>query len=95
MTDPDLFVCPVCGEEVPANARACPGCGADENTGWNQQAAQHDGLDLPDDEFDYDEFVKNELGSSPKPRRIAWLWWLAGIVTVLVFLWLLLGGVLG
>ena len=32
---------------------------------------------LPDEEFDYDEFVKEEFGTGrAKPRGIHWLWWL-------------------
>jgi hypothetical protein len=41
-------VCPICGEVVPRDATACPGCGADERTGWNDEATRYDGLDLPD-----------------------------------------------
>lgn len=44
--------CPVCGEDVPPGARACPGCGADERTGWDEDATRYDGLDLPDGAFD-------------------------------------------
>lgn len=40
--------CPVCGDDVPRGALACPGCGADERSGWNEDAARYDGLDLPD-----------------------------------------------
>jgi predicted nucleic acid-binding Zn ribbon protein len=45
-------VCPVCGEAVPRDAKACPGCGADERSGWNEAATRYDGLDLPDAAFD-------------------------------------------
>lgn len=44
--------CPVCGAAVPRNARACPECGADERSGWNEDDARYDGLDLPDEAFD-------------------------------------------
>lgn len=44
-------VCPVCGEAVPRNATACPGCGADERTGWDEDATRYDGLDLPDSAY--------------------------------------------
>lgn len=46
--------CPVCGADVPRNARSCPGCGADERSGWNADDTRHDGLDLPDSAFDDD-----------------------------------------
>ena len=44
-------VCPVCGESVPSGALACPHCGADERSGWDEDAARYDGLDLPDEAF--------------------------------------------
>ena len=44
---------------------------------------------MPDDEFDYDEFVKEEFQDAPrdrvKPKGISWLWWVAGVVLLLLF----------
>lgn len=40
--------CAVCGSAIPARARACPECGADERTGWRESSV-YDGVDLPDD----------------------------------------------
>ena len=40
--------CAQCGEPIPRNARACPGCGADERTGW-REISTYDGLDLPEE----------------------------------------------
>jgi hypothetical protein len=37
---------------VPRTARACPECGADERSGWNEDDARYDGLDLPAEAFD-------------------------------------------
>ena len=39
--------CPVCGAAVPPKAKACPECGADERSGWNEDDSIYDGLDLP------------------------------------------------
>ena len=79
-------ICPVCGAEVPPEARACPECGADEETGWSERAeAQR--LGLPDDEFDYNEFVKEEFGGAKRevrPRGIGTMWWLVAIVLLIV-----------
>ena len=86
-------VCPVCNEDVPKGSLACPECGADHDSGWKEDALLYDGLDLPDDEFNYDRFVANEFGSdSLKPEGISTLWWITGIVLVIAlsFLYLLL-----
>lgn len=83
-------VCPNCGAEVPRNARACPACGSDETTGWSEEAAAS-GLDLPNQDFDYEEFVKEEFGSpSPLPRGLHWFWWLVGIGLLAGLLFLVL-----
>lgn len=81
--------CPNCGAEVPRKARACPECGADEQTGWSE-AADSANLDLPEEQFNYDEFVRKEFGSkNPVPRGIHWGWWIVAVllVAVLVLWW--------
>lgn len=82
--------CPNCGADVPANARACPECGADEQTGWSE-AARTDGLGLPDENFDYEDFVKREFGGPRAvPRGIQWFWWVVALAVLAAFvaLWL-------
>jgi hypothetical protein len=76
-------VCPVCGEDVPRGALACPECGADHNSGWRQDADTYDGLDLPEEDFDHDEFVRREFGSSLKPAGIKTIWWITAILIIL------------
>ena len=68
--------CPNCGVEVPARARACPECGADEDTGWSEDAT-YQSLDIPTESFDYDEFVRNEFGDgkSRAPRSRSKMFW--------------------
>jgi len=73
-------VCPVCGEDVPRRSLACPECGADHNSGWRVDAEVHDGLDLPGTDFDYDEFVRREFGSSAKPAGVKTIWWITAII---------------
>jgi hypothetical protein len=82
-------ICPNCGELVPAKAKSCPGCGADEKTGWSD-SAHAESLGIPDENFDYDEFVKAEFGTSPKPRGIHWFWWLTALVLAVLLLFLFL-----
>lgn len=80
-------ICPNCGAFVPEDALACPDCGSDYETGWSERAyAQR--LDLPDDEFDYDEFVKEEFGNKEKPRfrKFGALWIIVAIGVALIFL---------
>ena len=81
-------ICPNCGAEVPRGAKACPECGSDEKTGWSE-TAYADNLGLPDEEFDYDDFVKREFGGETKPRGISWFWWVVAVVVLLGMLWLL------
>ncbi len=80
--------CPNCGAEVPRRALACPQCGADEQTGWSDRATGQR-LDLPDDEFNYDEFVQEEFGeqreSRTKTKGVGWLWWAVAVGLVLAF----------
>jgi hypothetical protein len=83
-------ICPNCGAEVPRSAKACPECGSDEQTGWSEEA-RTDGLDLPDENFNYDEFVENEFGGArPRLRGITWFWWIivALLASAFLLMWL-------
>jgi hypothetical protein len=77
-------ICPVCGEAVPPRSLACPECGADHNSGWRLDSA--DGLDLPEDDFDYDEFVRREFSLEIKPSGLKTIWWITAIVLLLLSL---------
>lgn len=74
--------CPNCGEEIPPRANVCPHCGSDEKTGWSEEAG-NSGLDLPDENFNYDEYVKNEFGGKVKPRGLHWFWWLVALLLLI------------
>ncbi len=76
-------VCPVCGQGVPSAAVACPECGSDYNSGW-RGAETYDGLDLPDEDFNYDEFVCKEFGPSFKPPGIKTIWWITALLVIVV-----------
>ena len=78
--------CPNCGADVPRRARACPECGSDESTGWSD-SAHAQSLGLPDEEFNYDEFVEREF-SQPKKSRRQLFWWIVAVVLLaLMILW--------
>jgi hypothetical protein len=76
----------VCGEDVPDAAKSCPACGADERTGLYGEGRTYDDLDLPEDseEFNYQDFVKREFGSSAKPAGLRTLWWVVAIVLLVL-----------
>ena len=80
-------VCPVCGEDVPHDARACPQCGADHESGWKKDADLYDGVGLPENEFNYDEFLEQEFGSEARPAGLKTIWWLVGIVLIVALVW--------
>ena len=83
--------CPSCGEWVPRKAAACDCCGACELSGWKGDAGIYDGLDLPEDDFDYDEFIANEFGEGkPKKPAIPHLWWWVAVVLVVAMAYPLL-----
>jgi hypothetical protein len=81
--------CPNCGAEVPPDAKACPECGSDEETGWSEEA-HTGGLDLPDESFNYETFVKNEFGSGKPTSGISWFWWIVAVIVLgaFAYLWL-------
>ena len=85
---PALETCPNCGADVPRRAKACPECGSDESTGWSEHATAQS-LDLPDNEFNYDEFVQREFGKPKRsPKQI--FWWLVAAALLFASLFFLL-----
>lgn len=95
-------VCPVCGEDVPPKALACPECGADYNSGWREDALVYDGLELPDrgaggsfrnGAHSYEDFMRREFGPRWNwwPPTMKWVWWIAAVLLLLSF-FLMSGG---
>jgi len=80
----DWFVCPVCGQEVRADALACPQCGSDDETGWSE-AAEYDDLDLPSE--------LDQPRRPPGPMRCVSMVSVVAVVLVVVILVLSLAGV--
>ena len=80
------FICPVCGEDLSPNAKACPECGADERSGWNEEATLYDALDLPDEAWEDDPGRDRPR----PPHEIALTWRIAAALALAaLFLWIL------
>jgi len=86
MTKADYFICPDCGAEVRVGSRGCARCASDRATKawddhkpWEQDEA-YDGVDLPDENFDYEEFVDQEFGGRQRRSRHEWFWWAVAVV---------------
>lgn len=95
MTPPLTYACPSCGTEVQVGG-VCPGCPrpkpkkrkamhAHPKHAWEQDSA-YDGLDLPEEDFDYDEFVAREFHGAPHRRLgVKWYWWAIGVGILILF----------
>ena len=81
----NTFNCPVCGEEVPNNAKSCPECGACDKSGWSGEP-ETGGLGLPEEDFDYQKFIEGEFGGAPKKSPMQWVWWIAAVLVLLGFI---------
>lgn len=90
--------CAQCGAPIPPRARACPGCGADERTGWRETSV-YDGLELPDSAWSGDDEAPD--AGSPAPARptlrrtaatgVAWYWWAVALFLLFAFGFAVLG----
>ena len=86
--DDDYFLCPNCGAEVPVGAKFCRECGASDDSGWGEEESQDEGSGSgygPDDEFDYDEFVRREFPEqSPVDSNYRLKRWAMAVLVALV-----------
>jgi hypothetical protein len=100
----DFWICPGCGAELRVGVKGCPSCSKPRRRqrrkasagkvrrSWEQDPAD-DGLDLPDADFDYEDFVAREFGRAPHRRvPIQWYWWLTAVVLLGLMAWV--GGAL-
>lgn len=82
------YRCPFCDREVRVG-KPCPGCAKKRQAPdkrakkpW-QQGSAVDGLDLPDEDFDYDDFIAREFGHAPHRKLgVKWYWWLLGVAAL-------------
>jgi hypothetical protein len=75
-----MFECPHCGEPLPDNARACPYCGSDDETGWNPDR-EYLSVELPERD--------DEAAAPPRPGGVsnafAYFLILVGLLGLLAF----------
>jgi hypothetical protein len=77
--------CANCGAEIPRHAQACPGCGADERTGWRETSV-YDGLDLPESAY-------GDTSARTRVRHgLPWYFVVAAILGILAALVFSFGG---
>jgi hypothetical protein len=80
--------CPVCGEDVPPRALACPECGACHETGWREDSATYDGLDLPDEAWAGDDDEDEAVPDRGRPAgSIRPFWRVVTIVALVASFW--------
>ena len=74
-------------------------CGATREGGSWLYPEAHDGLDLGEDDFDYDDFVRREFGKDGRPAH--WFarmtpkerfWWVVAVVLLVAIVSLILAG---
>jgi hypothetical protein len=82
------YRCPFCDREVRVG-KPCSGCAKKSaakpkpaRKSWEQEHSA-DGLDLPDEDFDYDDFIAREFGKAPHQKTgIKWYWWLLAVLVL-------------
>jgi len=76
------YQCPFCDSEVRVGT-PCLGCAKSPRKHQKRPVQldhSADGLDLPDESFDYDAFIAQEFGSAPHRKLgVMWYWWLLGV----------------
>jgi RNA polymerase subunit RPABC4/transcription elongation factor Spt4 len=83
--------CANCGAAIPRTAKACPECGADEQTGWRERSV-YDDLDLPESAWADESTPSTKRAPTPaRVNGVPWYWWLVGAI----LLALMVGSVLG
>ncbi len=78
------YLCPSCGRQARVG-RPCPGCEKPlqkKKHSWESHPTS-EGLDLPSDDFDYDDFVAREFGKAPHRKLgVKWYWWLLALIVL-------------
>lgn len=93
MTENLSYVCPFCESDVLVG-QPCPGCASKalkkkrpngkRIKPWEQDQSA-DGLNLPNEDFDYNDFVAREFGAKRPHEKtgLKWYWWALAVVILL------------
>ncbi|NLW30169.1 MAG: zinc ribbon domain-containing protein [Fibrobacter sp.] len=77
--------CTYCGEEISGNAKACPHCGSDEQTGWSDKTYL-DGIDIPEiDDETYKDILHSEFGAEKKIDKKNLIYVIAALILLILF----------
>ncbi len=82
------YICPFCETEV-AVGKPCTGCTKRSKKpqtakkSWEQDGSA-DGLGLPDDDFNYEDFIAREFGKAPHRKTgLKWYWWALAVALLI------------
>ena len=80
----EFHVCSNCHSKI-ANPNFCRNCGASEESGWSAAGDGDFGSGYGGEEdFDYDEYLEREFGSSGSPKQKSWGQLLMTMIIVLL-----------
>lgn len=80
----EFIDCPKCSKRVRSDAVTCHRCGNRINVTEGAEAAT--GGYSEDDDFEYDEYLKEEFGTNVKPRSIKPIYFVVAWLLILAFL---------
>jgi len=76
----EQVACTHCGQWIDADARFCRHCGSSDEDGWRDDDAEL----LGDDDFDYDEFVRENFSRAVTRTQTRPLWRIVAVVLLVL-----------
>jgi hypothetical protein len=78
--------CSQCSAAIPRDAWACPACGADETTGWDDNPWLDPPVELPEDEEETD--TGRVARGLPGRGGLSPIFWIAAVLVAVVLVYL-------